>query len=54
MVVDAATKEIVGEGYNHVIAQNDPTWHGEMEAIRVACAKLGRPHLTGERPGPKH
>lgn len=47
VVVDTATKEIVGEGYNHVLAHNDPTWHGEMEAIREAGPKLGRPHLTG-------
>jgi len=45
--VDAATKEIVGEGYNHVIGKNDPTWHGEMHAIREAGSKLGRPHLRG-------
>lgn len=30
-----------------VLANNDPTCHGEMEAIRAAGATLGRPHLTG-------
>jgi tRNA(Arg) A34 adenosine deaminase TadA len=39
--------EIIGEGYNQVIRHNDPTWHGEMQAIREACKKLGTPHLNG-------
>lgn len=30
-----------------MIANNDPTAHGEVEAIRVACKKLGSPHLSG-------
>ncbi|MFP4106934.1 MAG: nucleoside deaminase [Phycisphaerae bacterium] len=28
--------QIVGKGHNHVIANNDPTAHAEMEAIRNA------------------
>lgn len=39
--------QIIGEGYNQVIKHNDPTWHGEMQAIREACKKLGTPHLDG-------
>lgn len=39
--------EIIAEGYNQVIKHNDPTWHGEMQAIREACKKLGTPHLDG-------
>lgn len=39
--------EIIGEGYNQVIKNNDPTWHAEMQAIREACKKIGSPHLTG-------
>ncbi len=39
--------KIVGEGYNQVIKQNDPTWHAEMHAIREACKTLGTPHLEG-------
>lgn len=39
--------KIIGQGYNHVIKYNDPTWHAEMEAIREACKKLGTPHLDG-------
>lgn len=39
--------KIVGEGYNQVLKHNDPTWHGEMQAIREACKNLGTPHLEG-------
>lgn len=31
---------IVGRGYNHVVANNDPTAHGEVMAIRDACKNL--------------
>ena len=33
--------EIIGEGANRVVAENDPTWHGEIQAIRNACRKVG-------------
>lgn len=33
--------EIIGNGYNHVVKNNDPTAHGEIMAIRDACQKLG-------------
>lgn len=39
--------EIIGEGFNRVIATNDPTAHGEVVAIRDACARLGRFSLEG-------
>lgn len=38
---------IVGRGRNHVIEQHDPTAHGEVSAIRDACANLGTHDLTG-------
>ena len=39
--------EIIGEGRNCVVAENDPTWHGEIEAIRNACRKVGSFSLEG-------
>ena len=32
--------KIVSEGMNRVIASHDPTWHAEMEAIRLASVTL--------------
>lgn len=39
--------KIIGEGANRVVAENDPTWHGEMEAIRNACKAEGSFKLDG-------
>jgi guanine deaminase len=39
--------EIVGEGWNQVISNNDPTAHGEIAAIRNACENLGTFSLLG-------
>jgi guanine deaminase len=39
--------KIIGEGYNQVVKHNDPTWHGEMQAIREACKKMKSFHLDG-------
>lgn len=38
---------IVGEGWNQVTSQNDPTAHAEVVAIRAACKTLGRFDLRG-------
>lgn len=38
---------IVGRGHNRVLYKKDPTYHGEMEAIRDACKNLGTHDLTG-------
>ncbi|MCA3263742.1 MAG: nucleoside deaminase [Telmatospirillum sp.] len=37
---------IVGEGLNRAAALMDPTSHGEVEAIRDACRKLGTRDLS--------
>ena len=39
--------EIIGEGWNRVIATRDPTAHGEMVAIRDACRRIGNISLQG-------
>jgi guanine deaminase len=39
--------EIIGEGANRVVADNDPTAHGEVHAIRDACRRIGTYDLTG-------
>ena len=45
--VIAQGDRIVGRGHNRVILKNDPTCHGEMEAIRDACKALGTFDLSG-------
>ncbi len=38
---------IIGEGLNRALSLSDPTSHGEVEAIRDACKKLGTTSLAG-------
>lgn len=39
--------EIVGRGHNTVLKSHDPSAHGEVNAIRDACARLGTHDLSG-------
>ena len=39
--------EIIAEGFNKVTISNDPTAHGEIVAIRLACQKLNTFNLSG-------
>lgn len=39
--------KIVARGHNQVVKNNDPTCHGEMQAIRAACKKLKTFDLSG-------
>ena len=38
--------KVISKGHNHVVANNDPTCHGEVDAIRKACKKLKTFDLT--------
>lgn len=38
---------VAGEGANGVTRENDPTAHGEVQAIRAACRALGTFSLEG-------
>lgn len=38
---------IIGKGSNHVIANNDPTAHAEIVAIRDACKNINSYDLSG-------
>jgi len=45
--VVARDGEILGEGCNRVLVDNDPTAHAEVLAVRAACRALGQYHLAG-------
>jgi len=39
--------KVIASGHNRVLANNDPSCHGEIDAIRKACAALNTFDLTG-------
>jgi len=39
--------KIIGKGSNHVLKNNDPTAHAEIEAIRDACSNINSYDLSG-------
>lgn len=39
--------EMIGQGVNEMERQHDPTAHGEIQAIREACRRLGTTTLPG-------
>lgn len=39
--------KVISKGHNQVVANNDPTCHGEIDAIRKACKKLKTYDLAG-------
>jgi guanine deaminase len=39
--------QILGQGHNQVLKNNDPTCHGEIMAIHAACKKVGSFDLSG-------
>ena len=39
--------KVIGKGHNRVVANNDPTCHGEISAIRDACANIANFDLVG-------
>ena len=39
--------EVIATGVNRVTANNDPTAHAEVSAIRAACQKIGNFKLEG-------
>jgi tRNA(Arg) A34 adenosine deaminase TadA len=38
---------VIGEGWNRIYANHDPTAHGEIEAIRDASRRIGSRDLSG-------
>ncbi len=38
---------VIGKGHNRVVSQNDPTCHGEIDAIRNACKNIKSFDLSG-------
>ncbi|TEA77705.1 tRNA adenosine(34) deaminase TadA [Allopusillimonas ginsengisoli] len=48
VIVDVAG-QVIGQGYNRTITDNDPTAHAEIVALRQAAAAAGNYRLPGAR-----
>ena len=46
-IIVNAKGEIIGEGHNRVVLDNDPTAHGEVVAIRNTCRNINSFDLSG-------
>ena len=46
-IIADAQGNIIGEGHNRVVLDNDPTAHGEVMAIRNACKNINSFDLSG-------
>ena len=47
VIVDGNSGEVLAAAGNGAIGGADPTAHAEIEALREACAKVGKPRLDG-------
>src|ERR1700689_3847288 len=47
LIVNTKTGKRLMIGTNAVIAESDPSAHGETRTVRLACKKLKRPFLVG-------
>ena len=47
LIVHTKTGERLVRATNAVMRENDPSSHGELRTVRLACKKLGNPSLAG-------
>jgi tRNA(Arg) A34 adenosine deaminase TadA len=47
LIVHSKTGEVLLRALNAVAAENDPSSHAELRAVRLACKKLKQPSLAG-------
>ncbi|MGI9478779.1 MAG: nucleoside deaminase [Hyphomicrobiaceae bacterium] len=47
LIVHVTSLQVVGQSPSRVITRSDPSAHAEMEAIRDAARRLGKPDLSG-------
>jgi len=47
VIIDNATNEMIGEGWNRPISLNDPTAHAEIQALRMAAVNRQNYRLPG-------